>query len=120
MTATKESRAAGAPPFLPQGFALANAEALAAGSPASFEIPALHERLRLSPGDRAKLIFKSADKAERMWVRVERRRQCGTVAHYRGTLATEPIARAFGLRLGSSVQFTSRHIIDCTKGAGDE
>jgi hypothetical protein len=120
MKAANKSRAAGAPLLFPQGFALANAEALAADSPASFEIPALDERLRLSPGDCAKLIFKSADKAERMWVRVERRRQCGTVAHYRGTLANEPIARAFGLRFGSAVEFTSRHIIDCTKGAGDE
>jgi hypothetical protein len=105
------------------GYMLADAEALTRQWPATFELPALDERLSLSPGDCAKLVFMPSGQrggAERMWVRVESRRQCGGVTHYRGTLANEPIGDDLGLRLGAPVSFTSRRIIDVARGAGND
>jgi len=81
----------------------------------SFHIPTLKERLNVKPDTYVKLCFrilnpkKDKPSGERMWVKVLSTTPIG--GEYEGALANQPFF-AKGIKFGSRVQFSAKHIID--------
>lgn len=109
-------------PSLEKDFwALISGEARHADSPNSFWIPALEERMSLTVGKAAKLIFEIETKgengevertAERMWVVVTELAS----PYFIGRLTNQPASAAetdgFYLKQGVEVPFLPEHVID--------
>ena len=102
------------------GWCLDDGEAAHAESPKTFEIPALHIRSALMPGDAAKLRFyirvateggDVEDFGERMWVEVKGR----VNEWYRGELLNQPNCTP-DIRPGWEVWFLPCHVIDVQSG----
>lgn len=83
--------------------------------PESFGIPEWRDRASIKPKTFVKLGFEVENKTkgmpsgERMWVKVLS--QSKTTGRYIGTLANQPLF-INGLKFGSRVRFSARHIID--------
>lgn len=77
-----------------------------------FELPPEKDVENLESGDYAKLLFRferpnpNAPDAERMWVQVDGRHECG---HYGGRLSNDPLYAP--LSLGDPVEFGPEHIL---------
>jgi hypothetical protein len=91
---------------------LEDAEARAREFPTTFHLPPLDERLKLRPGDFAKLCFVAIEprddgcNGERMWVRVTK---CAEDGSYEGVLDNKPTF--LDMTLGDSVAFQAKHIL---------
>ena len=102
------------------GWCIDDGEVAHAKNPGTFEIPALHVRSALNPGDTAKLRFyirvatedgEVEDFGERMWVEVK-----GQVNEwYRGELLNQPSCTP-DIRPGWEVWFLPRHVLDVQTG----
>ena len=88
-------------------WALGNGEELHANNPDSFYIPEESERTSLQPGNLAKLVFKTEDGGERMWVEVQE----VSNGNFIGLLINNPIC-IWGLGYGDPVVFEPKHVID--------
>jgi uncharacterized protein YegJ (DUF2314 family) len=95
-------------------FKLINGEELQSKHPGTFEMPSMHERQALVPGQVVKLIFiatgKVSSPAERMWVKITHRTRDG----YLGALANCPCV--IDLRFGDIIAFKTEHITDICDG----
>ncbi len=92
---------------MPPAWTLANVDELHAKNPKTFHVPPLWRRQQLGAGTVVKLRFESADGGERMWVRVDERRD----GRYRGTLDSEPIIIA-ALARRARIDFGPEHVAD--------
>lgn len=96
---------------------LEDGEALHALHPVTFSIPRRDDRMRLSPGQIVKLIFRmpAVDEApmgaERMWVVV----RAGADGRYIGQLDNQPHYIPT-LELGDLVRFEARHVVALYRG----
>lgn len=79
-------------------------------NPVSFRIPTRATRESLRVGCFAKLLFRSGDDGERMWVQVAQILGSGSSVRYRGPLNTKPIR--LPLEEGTEVEFGPEHIAD--------
>ncbi len=93
-----------------------DAEKRHASDPGTFEIPDRDDRMSLSVGDFAKIMFQNpADQTERMWVEIQ---GLGGVGKYRGRLDNEPVLEHPALRFGQTVVFGARDVIDIRRAPG--
>lgn len=79
--------------------------------PDTFEIPSEGDRLGISVGDFAKVIFKTRSKPanfERMWIEVTRSRR----GYYSGQLASRPVMDHGELHEGQKIDFEARNVIE--------
>lgn len=94
------------------GYTLLDGEARHAERPHTFWIPELSQRMSLTVGQYAKLMFKPTPSGtpERMWVQVSEVRGIGK---YKGLLSNDPICHPpHVLKDRDVVEFEAKHVIN--------
>lgn len=92
-------------------YTLMDGEAQNLAHPTTFYIPPKEERLKLRPGDLAKVVFTPASGrglSERMWVKITEVQEPGK---YVGVLDNDPLDPNLGVLDGSTVEFEAKHVI---------